>query len=104
MAIPSTGTTIRDGGFVDVDAIQAMTLVPGLDFQPVLGQSMLLNFASYEPHTEAPTPLPRGRTTSSTRPLHRGLAPLGHHAAQVDVGFTPGIGDSPGNRLPETRH
>ena len=49
------GTPTAAGRFVDVSAIKAMTLVPGLDFQPVLGESLLLNFASYEPNTEAPT-------------------------------------------------
>ena len=48
------GTPTAAGRFVDVSAIKAMTLVPGLDFQPVLGESLLLNFASYEPNTEAP--------------------------------------------------
>ncbi|MEV6606519.1 cupin domain-containing protein [Kutzneria sp. NPDC051319] len=48
------GTPTAPGRFVDVNAIKAMTLVPGLDFQPVLGESLLLNFASYEPNTEAP--------------------------------------------------
>ncbi len=48
------GTPTAPGRFVDVNAIEAVTLVPGLDFRPVLGEELLVNFASYEPHTEAP--------------------------------------------------
>lgn len=48
------GTPTEPGRFVDVEAIEALRLVPGLDFRPVLGTGVLLNFASHEPHSEAP--------------------------------------------------
>jgi quercetin dioxygenase-like cupin family protein len=43
-----------EGRFVDVPAIEAVEFVPGLTFQPVLGEKTLVNFVSFEPHTEAP--------------------------------------------------
>ena len=48
------GTPTTPGRFVDVDAIQAMTLVPGLEFRPVLGELTMTNFVHFEPNTEAP--------------------------------------------------
>ncbi|MGH9302827.1 MAG: cupin domain-containing protein [Acidimicrobiales bacterium] len=42
------------GRFVDVSAIGAIELVPGLEFRPVLGESTLVNFVSFAPFTEAP--------------------------------------------------
>jgi len=29
-------------------------MVPGLTFQPVLGERLMVNFVTFEPHTEAP--------------------------------------------------
>ncbi|MGH3499113.1 MAG: cupin domain-containing protein [Nocardioidaceae bacterium] len=48
------GTPTEDGRFVDVAAIQALEMLPGLTFQPVLGLQALVNFVSFEPNTEAP--------------------------------------------------
>jgi Uncharacterized conserved protein, contains double-stranded beta-helix domain len=48
------GTPTADGRFVDVTAIEPAEYVPGLAFRPVLGERSLVNFVSFEPHTEAP--------------------------------------------------
>jgi len=48
------GEPTADGRFVDVSAIESVEFVPGLAFQPVLGEKTLVNFVSFEPHTEAP--------------------------------------------------
>jgi quercetin dioxygenase-like cupin family protein len=45
-----TGT----GRFVKVADVDGVEFVPGLNFQPVLGESMLANFVTFEPHVEAP--------------------------------------------------
>jgi quercetin dioxygenase-like cupin family protein len=42
------------GSFVRWDAIDSIEMVPGLFFQPVLGESLMVNFVRFEPHTEAP--------------------------------------------------
>jgi quercetin dioxygenase-like cupin family protein len=44
-----------DGGtWVRWDALEPLELVPGLRFQPVLGDRLMVNFVTFEPHTEAP--------------------------------------------------
>jgi quercetin dioxygenase-like cupin family protein len=48
------GTPKRPGRYVDVGAIEAVEFVPGLVFRPVVGDGTMLNFVSFEPHTEAP--------------------------------------------------
>jgi quercetin dioxygenase-like cupin family protein len=48
------GVPTAEGRFVDVSAIERVEFVPGLGFQPVLGEKTLVNFVSFEPHTEAP--------------------------------------------------
>lgn len=48
------GTPTAAGRFVDVDAIEPVAFVPGLDFRPVLGEQTMVNFVSFGPHTEAP--------------------------------------------------
>jgi quercetin dioxygenase-like cupin family protein len=48
------GTPASAGRFVDVNAIEALELLPGLRFRPVLGENLIINVASYEPHSEAP--------------------------------------------------
>jgi len=50
----ATGTPTAPGRFVDVNAINSLELVPGLQFRPVLGERTMLNFVSFAPHTEAP--------------------------------------------------
>jgi quercetin dioxygenase-like cupin family protein len=42
------------GSFVQWDAIDPIEMVPGLFFQPVLGNRVMVNFVRFEPHTEAP--------------------------------------------------
>jgi quercetin dioxygenase-like cupin family protein len=48
------GTPAAPGRYVDVDAIESVEFLPGLGFRPVLGERTMLNFVSFEPHTEAP--------------------------------------------------
>jgi quercetin dioxygenase-like cupin family protein len=48
------GVPTAEGRFVDVSAIAPAEFVPGLAFRPVLGERSLVNFVSFEPHTEAP--------------------------------------------------
>ncbi len=36
------------------DALDPIQMVPGLDFQPVLGDRLMVNFVSFEPNTVAP--------------------------------------------------
>ena len=42
------------GAFVQWDALDPIEMVPGLFFQPVLGENVMVNFVRFEPHTEAP--------------------------------------------------
>ncbi len=44
----------RTGTWVRWDALDPLEMVPGLTFQPVLGDALMVNFVSFEPHTEAP--------------------------------------------------
>lgn len=53
-ATEATGTPLADGRFVKPELIESVEYVPGLTFQPVLGENMLANFVTFEPHTEAP--------------------------------------------------
>jgi quercetin dioxygenase-like cupin family protein len=43
-----------DGVFVERASIPPVEFVPGLRFQPTLGQNSLANLVTFEPHTEAP--------------------------------------------------
>ncbi|MDQ6934815.1 MAG: cupin domain-containing protein [Actinomycetota bacterium] len=47
-------TPTAAGRFVKVADVPGVEFVPGLSFQPVLGENMLVNFVTFEPHTEAP--------------------------------------------------
>ena len=42
------------GRFVDVSSISPVSFAPGLEFRPVLGENMLVNFVHLDPHSEAP--------------------------------------------------
>ncbi|HEV7192950.1 MAG TPA: cupin domain-containing protein [Jatrophihabitantaceae bacterium] len=53
-AAEATGTPTADGRFVTPELIESVEYVPGLMFQPVLGENMLANFVTFQPHTEAP--------------------------------------------------
>ncbi|MDQ1695996.1 MAG: hypothetical protein QOJ03_1349 [Frankiaceae bacterium] len=48
------GTPTAPGRYVDVSAISRAEFVPGLQFQPVLGERTMVNFVSFDEHTEAP--------------------------------------------------
>jgi quercetin dioxygenase-like cupin family protein len=48
------GTPTAAGRYVDVDAIEPVEFVPGLEFRPVLGELTMTNFVHFEPNTEAP--------------------------------------------------
>lgn len=47
-------TQATGGEFVRWDAFDPIEMVPGLFFQPVLGENVMVNFVRFEPHTEAP--------------------------------------------------
>jgi quercetin dioxygenase-like cupin family protein len=53
-ATEGLGSPTAPGRFVDVDAVPVVEMLPGLEFRPVLGESTMLNFVSFAPHTEAP--------------------------------------------------
>lgn len=48
------GTPSAPGRYVDVNAIDPVEFVPGLGFQPVLGERSMVNFVTFAEHTEAP--------------------------------------------------
>jgi unsaturated pyranuronate lyase len=50
----AAGQPTADGRFVNTSDIEPVEFVPGLQFKPVLGERTLVNFVSFEPHTEAP--------------------------------------------------
>lgn len=49
-----TGEAGGAGRYVDIASIAPIEIVPGLEFRPVLGERLLVNFVRFEPHTEAP--------------------------------------------------
>jgi quercetin dioxygenase-like cupin family protein len=52
---PETGGAPKaDGRFVEVSAVEPVSFLPGLDFQPVLGEDTMVNFVHFAPNTEAP--------------------------------------------------
>jgi len=53
-AAEPTGTPAADGRFGTPQLMESVGYVPGLMFQPVLGESMLADFVIFQPHTEAP--------------------------------------------------
>ena len=42
------------GTWVRWNELDPLVMVPGLTFQPVLGDKVMANFVTFEPHTEAP--------------------------------------------------
>lgn len=42
------------GTFVAWDALDPIEMIPGLEFQPVVGASLMVNFVRYAPHTVVP--------------------------------------------------
>jgi quercetin dioxygenase-like cupin family protein len=52
-----TDTGAQEGGsgsFVQWDALAPIEMVPGLFFQPVVGDRVMTNFVRFDPNTEAP--------------------------------------------------
>jgi quercetin dioxygenase-like cupin family protein len=44
-----------DGRYVDLGTeVAPVEFVPGLEFRPLIGRRILVNFVHYQPHTEAP--------------------------------------------------
>jgi quercetin dioxygenase-like cupin family protein len=52
-AVP-TERPVRDGKFVRIESLDGFELAPGLTLRPVVGENVMLSFARYEPHAEAP--------------------------------------------------
>jgi len=46
--------TDAHGTWVRWNELDPLEMVPGLTFQPVLGDELMANFVTFEPHTEAP--------------------------------------------------
>ncbi len=44
----------QKGTWVKWDELEPLVMVPGLSFQPVLGNRLMVNFVTFEPSTEAP--------------------------------------------------
>lgn len=42
------------GSFIKWDHLDPIEIVPGLGFQPILGDRMMVNFVKFEPNTVAP--------------------------------------------------
>jgi unsaturated pyranuronate lyase len=40
--------------WLEIDQIDPIHFLAGLEFRPVLGENMLVNFVSFEPHTDVP--------------------------------------------------
>lgn len=43
-----------EGSWVRWNDLEPLVMVPGLSFQPVLGGRVMVNFVTFQPHTEAP--------------------------------------------------
>lgn len=50
----AAGVPTAAGRYVEVDALDAVEFVAGLEFRPVLGERMLANFVHFAPGVEAP--------------------------------------------------
>jgi len=53
-AAEESGQSTGSGRFVAWDQLEPIEMVPGLEFRPVLGENIMVNFVRFEPHTEAP--------------------------------------------------
>jgi quercetin dioxygenase-like cupin family protein len=49
-----TGTPTAPGRYVEVETARMVQLIAGLEFRPVVGERVLVNFARYEPNTVVP--------------------------------------------------
>jgi quercetin dioxygenase-like cupin family protein len=50
----TTAQSPATGQWVQWDALDPIEMVPGLNFQPVVGDKVMANFVSFDAHTEAP--------------------------------------------------
>lgn len=48
------GVPEAPGRYVDVSGIESVEFLPGLGFQPVLGERSMVNFVTFAEYTEAP--------------------------------------------------
>ena len=48
------GTPTAPGRFVNVATVPEVQFLPGLSFQPIVCETTMTNFVTFEPHTEAP--------------------------------------------------
>jgi quercetin dioxygenase-like cupin family protein len=48
------GTPTASGRFVDLNRIEKLEMLPGLNFQPILSEHAIVNVVSFDPHSEAP--------------------------------------------------
>jgi quercetin dioxygenase-like cupin family protein len=53
-AADDAGRSAAQGTYVRWDELEPIEMVPGLRFQPVVGERVMANFVHFEPHTEAP--------------------------------------------------
>ena len=53
-AADASAQATEGGTWVEWSDLDTLELVPGLRFQPVLGDNVMVNFVYFEPHTEAP--------------------------------------------------
>jgi quercetin dioxygenase-like cupin family protein len=54
-ALDPSLAAVGQGEYVDYERdVEAVEMVPGLEFRPVVGERFMVNFVRYEPHTEAP--------------------------------------------------
>ncbi len=50
----ASGVATAPGVFVDLASVPSIDVMPGLKFQPTLGQNTLVNVVTFEPHGAAP--------------------------------------------------
>jgi quercetin dioxygenase-like cupin family protein len=43
------------GRYIEIEALDVVEFVPGLEFRPVVGERVMVNFVRYDPNTEAPS-------------------------------------------------
>lgn len=53
-AASAAAQTAGQGTWVSWDALDPIEMVPGLLFQPVVGERVMANFVHFDPNTEAP--------------------------------------------------
>lgn len=49
-----TGVPTTSGRYVEVEDARVVRMIAGLEFRPVLGERVLVNFVRYEPNTVVP--------------------------------------------------